>query len=497
MIKGAATGVDALRGSTLSVLTALAADDGPRALLEAREAIAQFPEDAGPLNLIGRVHQTLGDRQSARARYEEAIELVPSDLAAYLNLAGLARLEGDLEAARGHLDAALEQAPESSVVLSGIAELEAQSGDFEAAIVTMRRAAAASEDVAFPYLALGRLLLQTEDYPGAREVLETAAGIEPNNAVPPNLLGLVATRLEQQEAAIDAFRRAARLAPEEPRYVLNLARSQANAGRMSTARETLQEAYDEGLRMAVIVAPLSTMMAADGELDDAIKLVENVEAPEQRDVLAKVLKGDLYMRAKLYGDAAREYGAAVKDVDDWRIATRVMSARRLAGLPNPEAALVDYVGKRPDNALAHFALAQYLQQANRADEAVAQYEAMIGNHPNNAAALNNLAWLYNERGDTRGLETAARAVELAPGSAAVVDTYGWILLQQERIDEGLEQLQRAMELNPEDPDIRYHVATALAQTGDADQARSMLETLLASDRNFASRADAEALLARL
>ena len=54
-----------------------------------------------------------------------------------------------------------------------------------------------------------------------------------------------------------------------------------------------------------------------------------------------------------------------------------------------------------------------------------------------------------------------------------------------------------MELNPEDPDIRYHVATALAQTGDADQARSMLETLLASDRNFASRADAEALLARL
>ncbi len=496
-VRPSATGTDALRGATLSVLTALAAEDGPRALLEAREAVAQFPEDPNARNLIGRVHQTLGDLQSARARYVEAIEIAPGDIAAYLNLAGLERIEGDLDAARGHLDAALEQDADSPVLLSGLAEIEAEAGNLDAAVSTMRRAVANAEDIAFPHIALGRLLLQTEAYGDAREAFETAASIEPNNAVPQNLLGFIAAQQDQNEAAIDAFRRAVRLAPEEPRYVLNLARAHAKAGRMPTARETLQEGFDEGLRMAMIVAPLATMMVSDGEVDEAIKIVERVEAPAQRDLLVKVLKGDIYMRAQLYSDAAREYGAAIDDVDDWRIATRLMSARRLAGLPEPEAALAEYVGKRPDNAFAHFALATFLQQSNRADEAVAEYEALLSNHPENAVALNNLAWLYNERGDARGLDMAARAVELAPESAAVIDTYGWILLTRERIDEGLEQLQRAMELNPEDPDIRYHVATALAQSGDADQARSLLETLLESDRNFASRADAEALLARL
>lgn len=496
-VKPAATGTDAVRSATLSALTALASEDGPRALLEAREAVEQFPEDPGARNLLGRVHQALGDRQSARARYLEAIEVAPADLSAYVNLAGLHWSEKDAEGARGYLNAALEQKPDSAIVLASLAEIEADTGNTDGAIEIMRKAVAAEPESAFPQIALGRLLLQAEDYAGAREALQVAADLEPSNAVPQNLLGIASVREGQLESAIDAFRRAMRVDPETPQYVLNLARAQASAGRESTGRETLQEAYDEGMRAPLIVSPLAMLYVADGDIDDAIELIETVETPNQRDLLVYVLKGDLYMRAQLHADAARQYEAALQAAGDWRIATRLTAARTRAGLPNAEAELAAYVKEQPENLLAHLALAQFLQQTNRQDEAVSEYERLTANHPDNAAALNNLAWMYNERGDARGLELAARAVELAPESAAIIDTYGWILLAQGRNEEGLTELRRAMALNPDDPDIRYHVATALARTGDAAEAKSMLESLLESDRNFASRADAEALLAGL
>ena len=53
----------------------------------------------------------------------------------------------------------------------------------------------------------------------------------------------------------------------------------------------------------------------------------------------------------------------------------------------------------------------------------------FGTHPQDVVALNNLAWLYHQRGDARALDWRVQAVKLAPQSSAVADTLGWILVE--------------------------------------------------------------------
>jgi Flp pilus assembly protein TadD len=115
----------------------------------------------------------------------------------------------------------------------------------------------------------------------------------------------------------------------------------------------------------------------------------------------------------------------------------------------------------------------------------------------NPVVLNNLAWLYHEAEDGRALATAQRAHELAPEQPEIMDTYGWILFAEGQREQGLKILTRAAELSAGNPDIGYHLASALAQSGQTALARDKLHKILEQHREFGLRKEAELLLARL
>ena len=100
-------------------------------------------------------------------------------------------------------------------------------------------------------------------------------------------------------------------------------------------------------------------------------------------------------------------------------------------------------------------------------------------------------------GDERAEDLARRAYELRPDSGAVVDTLGWILVQKGDFENGIPLLRTAAELSNNRPDVRYHLAAALADSGDKDEARSILENLLKSAESFSNKNAAETLLADL
>jgi thioredoxin-like negative regulator of GroEL len=58
-------------------------------------------------------------------------------------------------------------------------------------------------------------------------------------------------------------------------------------------------------------------------------------------------------------------------------------------------------------------------------------------------------------------------------------------------------LRQAHALAPKARDIRFHLAAALAASGDREGARKELESLLAGDMRFAQADDARKLMARL
>jgi predicted Zn-dependent protease len=100
--------------------------------------------------------------------------------------------------------------------------------------------------------------------------------------------------------------------------------------------------------------------------------------------------------------------------------------------------------------------------------------------------------------DKSATSHAERAYSLRPTDPVVIDTLGWIMLQQGgTLDRALALLRDARLRNPNDPEIRYHLATALAKSGRRAEARDELAQALRGNVSFAGVGDARRLQAEL
>jgi predicted Zn-dependent protease len=167
-----------------------------------------------------------------------------------------------------------------------------------------------------------------------------------------------------------------------------------------------------------------------------------------------------------------------------------------------EAMLTARLKAQPDDFALQRALADTYLLNKKYDQAAAEETRILSQRPNDVIALNNLAWINQQRGDLgKARELAEKAVGAAPPASPetgfVRDTLGWVLLAQGDVQAALPQLQAASTALPGNPEVQYHVAVALQRAGRAADARAVLEKLLSSGASFTSKAEAEKLLDEL
>ena len=128
----------------------------------------------------------------------------------------------------------------------------------------------------------------------------------------------------------------------------------------------------------------------------------------------------------------------------------------------------------PDSPRIEAALAGLRSVQGRYDESEKIYRAVLEKHPNNAAILNNLAWLLMVAG--KDIDEAARlideAIAVAGPAADLVDTRGTIDLARGDVDEALADLREAFQVSPS-MSIGFHLAIALERLGREEEARAM------------------------
>jgi len=128
---------------------------------------------------------------------------------------------------------------------------------------------------------------------------------------------------------------------------------------------------------------------------------------------------------------------------------------------------------------------------------MAVFEDVLKREPGNPVALNNLAWTYQQEKDPRALATAQLALKASNNSPAVMDTVGWMMVEQGDTKGGLPLLQKAASLAPNALEIRYHLAVAMNKSGDKAGARKELTEVLSQNKPFGQIDDARALLKTL
>ncbi|MDH4071484.1 MAG: tetratricopeptide repeat protein [Gammaproteobacteria bacterium] len=159
--------------------------------------------------------------------------------------------------------------------------------------------------------------------------------------------------------------------------------------------------------------------------------------------------------------------------------------------------LVKAVADHPDSTEARLALAEIRQRNGNVGSAIEICERGLTAAPGNSVLLNNLAVLYQAQGNPKAVEAAGRAYRAAPRVPAIKDTYGWILLGAGKTEQALDLLRDAAAAMPDNAEVQYHCAVALAKSGDEAVALSILRKALEGELPAEAGAGAQKLIEEL
>ncbi len=489
---------DSLRSGLVLAMIHLRNQRFDEALQVAERIAENRPNTPAPHNFAGAALLGKGDMVAARARLEKALEIDPDFRPAQINLARLDTREGDIESARRRYAAILENNPEDTGSMLAMARIAESQKDTDEAIRWLEKVRNVDRTAIRTQLHLVDLYVRSGRMDTAAELAREIRQDNPETPALMEMVGRAEMAIGQIDKARNAFFSMAELSRDSPQQLLRAAELQLSVRDEGGAHRTLSRAVTAFPDFMPAQVAIVRLEARIGREDTALARVEDLRKIRPADPLVDTLHGDALAAAGRHAEAAKAYGTALESQTSSYLVVRYYRAVSRSGSgPVPVKLLEDWVKENPEDGMARRALAGAYADTGRKNEAIAAYEALLEDQPDNPAVLNNLAWLYHERGDGRALELAEQAYALAPSHPAALDTLGWILVQGDDPGRGLALLREAQSRASQNTKIRYHIAVGLSRLGRNEQARRELEAVLADEPEADFAADARALLKRL
>ena len=470
--------------------------DKALAAIEALER--KQPKNPVVFNLRGAIYLVKNDVANARKSFEQALTLDATSAAAAMNLAQLDLLDKNPEAARQRYQGILAKDNtnvQAMMGLAGIAKATSQESEY---VAWLEKAAKTGPSAVRPRMLLANYYLQKNEVQKALALASEVQTANPNNAETLDLLGTAQLAAGEKENAASTYSKLVKLFPKSPLAHYKLATAQAAANNTSALRASLKNAL--ALKPDYLDAEILLCSAELGanRYVEALKIAQQIQKQHPQSPSGFVLQGDILMAQKQSAPALKAYEKALAINNNGIIAVKVHQALSAGGnAKEADAKLGQWLKDQPGDLNARVYLAATYIAARQNKQAIEQYQLVLQADPKNIRALNDLAWLYQQEKDPRALATAEQAYQLRPDNPEIMDTLGWILVEQDKTTRGTELLQKAAEAAPTSTAFRYHWAAALAKSGDKARARRELGDLLAKNKKFPQRQEAQALLKQL
>jgi putative PEP-CTERM system TPR-repeat lipoprotein len=456
------------------------------------------PGVAAVEDLKGMVYIGKRDAAQARAQFRKALVTQPSYFPAAANLAQLDMRENNPAGARRQLQAFVDKNPASIEGMTALASLDQSEGKIENATKWLERASAAQADAVAPAVNLMGQYLRTG---ATQKALDLARKLLVTHPGEPDLLDLLGRGFlanGQQEDALATYKELALALPRSAYAQMQVAAIQVLLKRYGPAEDSLKTALALQPDFPAAQLALAELYARKGSNELALMMADRMQAAHPRAAAGFQLEGDVLMGQGKPARALPAFERALAFSTTSELIIKTANAQRLAGKPAEAAARLGlWLRQHPADVRVQLFIASNLSADKQYKLAAAQLESALKLQPANVAALNNLALAYQMAKDPRAQHVAEQAYALAKEIPTVMDTLGWILVDQGDAARGLAILQQASARATQAPDIRYHMAMGLFKTGNKDAARKELELLAAGDMRFAQADEARALLKQL
>ncbi|MFN3953661.1 MAG: tetratricopeptide repeat protein [Pararhodobacter sp.] len=202
---------------------------------------------------------------------------------------------------------------------------------------------------------------------------------------------------------------------------------------------------DDVFGLAAAMGQAQTLEAL-GDLDGAIAVLERLVAQNPQSVVATQVLGDFLRRDGRHDQAIAAYDRSFE----------LMEQSGLAG---------DW--------RAYFSRAVSHERLGQWPEAEADFRSALAIEPDQPTVLNYLGYSLVERQEKleEALEMIERAVAGEPDSGYIVDSLAWALYRLGRYDEALPHMERAVELLPTDPILNDHLGDVYWAVGRQREAQ--------------------------
>ena len=453
------------------------------------------PADVMPVFLRGRALLLKRDAVGARKAMERVLEIDPNYFPAVGVLAVLDNADKRPDDARARLEAAIKRQPGNVQAHLALVELRQANGADKTELATLlRKVVEAAPSSPLPRLLLAEHHLRHSEPKDALVVAQQAVSALPDNVQLLDVLGRAQSANGEHNQAQASFNRMAALQPQSSLPFLRMASANLIAGDRDAASQNLRKALEiEPKSLEAQQGQVSLAMAAQ-KPGDALAISRAVQKQRPKEQVGYMLEGEIHAAGKAWDKAADAFRAGLKQVASPELAVRLHDVL-LSAAKKPEADrwAAEWSRTQPKDAAFPFYLGNRALTLNELPESLRQFERVVAIQPDNAAALNNLAWLKGQLGRDGALADAERANALAPNQPAFMDTWAMLLSSANQHERALEMQKKVVQLQPQVLEFKLNLAKIQITAGNKDAARALLDELSAAGDRFSAQAEVDRL----
>lgn len=448
-------------------------------------------------SLRGQALLAKKDVAGARKSFEKALSVSPAYFPAAAVLARLDMADKKPEDARKRFESVLAADAKNTAALLAISELKAATGGTpEEVIALVKKAIQANATDPAPRQRLVDLHLRNKDFKQAVSAAQDAVAAIPDNAGLLDALGRSLHAAGDTQQAISTYNQLVALQPGSPQAHLRIAAIQASAKNPEAAIQSLQRALEIKADLLDAQRGMIALYLEGGRLPEAMALAKKVQAQRPKEAIGYVFEGDIHASRKAWPEAIAAFRGGLKALPtSGELAIKLGNALRANNQPDEaEKHIAAWAKQNPKDPVFLLYLGDLAIGKKDYEKAAAHYRTLVEIQPNNAMALNNLAWVTGQLKGAKAIEYAERANQVAPNQPPFMDTLAVLLSEKGEHARARELLEQALKLQPQAGVIRLNFAKVLIKAGDKAAARKELDELAKLGDKFSAQAEVAQLL---